>query len=122
MPQTEKCRLRRQRRIGLPANAVTTAFCVGRSVSRLLEPDAMPLPAQADGAKRLRVAAIQLHAAGSQALVWSDVTLRSGLLRNQAEPTAWNDWPVQGRPWNPAFRPGHEQLTWVCYRQFALGR
>lgn len=81
--------------------------------ARLLQPDATLLLGQADGATRLRIAAIQLRAAGTQALVWSDVTLRSGVLTNEAGQANWHDWPVQGRAWSPTFRPGHAELAWI---------
>jgi hypothetical protein len=66
---------------------------------RLWQPDARPAAAGHD------VAAIELLPAGGVRLV----------LARGATPAAadWRPLPSQGRPWSPAFRPGHDELCWV---------
>lgn len=58
---------------------------------RLIQPDA-----RRAGAAFL-FAAVRLDGAGAQSLVLSD----------------GRSIPCQGRPWSPAFRPGHDELGWV---------
>ncbi|MBA3684357.1 MAG: hypothetical protein H0W72_03865 [Planctomycetes bacterium] len=63
---------------------------------RLIEPD---IRRAGDG---LEAVAVQLDPAGRQHLA----TLRPGS-------DAWQPLASEGRPWTPAWRPGHDELCWV---------
>jgi hypothetical protein len=76
---------------------------------RLLQPDARHV--DGDPAK-YQVAAIRLLPAARQELVVAQV--RFGHWWNPiADFTDWKAVAVQGIPWSPSYRPGHDELSWV---------
>lgn len=81
---------------------------------RLLQPDLRPLTGVvADGTRHYHVAAIHLTGDGNQALTLCETTVDDGFLFADAETGPLDRLPTQGRPWSPAFRPGHDDVTWV---------
>lgn len=66
---------------------------------RMLQPDARPAAGGWD------IAAVEWLGAGDSRLVLA----RSA----SASAAAWAAIPVEGKPWSPAFRPGHDELAWV---------
>jgi len=73
---------------------------------RLIQPDARlrPIGARKKAGHDYTVAAVRLLDAGRQDLVLNH---RAPLGK------AWEVVPSQGRAWSPAFRPGHDELSWV---------
>lgn len=86
---------------------------------RLIQPDLRrhpgPWPASSLPVDDLQVAAVRLLPAGRQELVLCPVRLGAGLWTSLGggRQGDWQAIATQGRPWSPAFRPGHEELAWV---------
>ncbi|MBA2479804.1 MAG: hypothetical protein H0V44_04005 [Planctomycetes bacterium] len=67
---------------------------------------------RASGDQRFEVAAIRLLPAARQELVISAIALHDRWFRADAE-VDWRTFPTEGTAWSPAYRPGHDELSWV---------
>jgi WD40-like Beta Propeller Repeat len=82
--------------------------CVTLKAERLLQPDI-----RRAGAYEYDVCAIRLNGDGTQSLVLTGFTHQYGLLWDDVDEKNIISLKTNGSPWNPAFRPGTQDLTWI---------